>query len=91
MQPNSIRVLASAVLVLVATGASIGATPPTANEVAVCHWDFDGALEDRVGQSADKLSAREGTARFVDASDLPGVSGKAVALGVQAGDAHLAD
>ena len=88
MQPNSTWVLAFAALVFGVTGASIGAAPPTANDAPVCHWEFDGTLEDQAGQSADKLSARDGTARFVDASELPGVSGKAVALGVQAGDAQ---
>ena len=51
-------------------------------------WKFDGSLEDRAGRSRDVLTAREGTARFVDAGEVLGVVGKAVALGVQPDDAQ---
>nr|MBC8873931.1 LamG domain-containing protein [Planctomycetota bacterium] len=89
MRPNSIWTLTFAALVLAVTGVSIEAAPPTTDDAPVCHWDFDGTLKDQAGRSTDSLAARDGTARFVDASELPGVSGKAVALGVQAGDAQF--
>jgi len=62
------------------------AEPPADRQGLVCFWDFDGSLDDRAGTAADRLSPREGKVRFVDAAAVPGVSGKAVALGVEPGD-----
>jgi len=73
--------------VLAAAGFVWAEEPSTADR-PVCFWDFDGTLDDRAGKTADALAAREGQTRFVDASQLPGVIGKAVALGVQTGDAE---
>jgi len=54
----------------------------------VAFWDFDGSLEDAAGRASDTLSPREGRARFVEASEVPGVSGRAIALGVLPDDAQ---
>lgn len=60
-------------------------------------WTFDGALGDRGGAVRDDLLARDdrgapyagpSAPRFVGADDVPGVVGKAVALGVAPGDAE---
>jgi len=67
---------------------TVRAEEPSTAEGPVCLWQFDGTLEDRAGKTADALATRQGQARFVDASQLPGVIGKAVALGVQQGDAE---
>jgi len=58
----------------------------------VAHWSFDGSLGDTAGSDRDDLVARDGrreemSARFVAADQLPGVSGAAVALGAEPGDA----
>jgi len=53
----------------------------------VSHWDFDGNLNDSAGFSKDNLSTQHGTARYVTEKELPGVEGKAVALGVEKTDA----
>jgi len=58
----------------------------------VCHWTFDGALSDSAGGAQDALTVQgAAAARFVGEDVAPGVSGKAVALNIEAGDAsHLA-
>jgi len=53
----------------------------------VSFWDFNGSLKDARGTHKDNLTARGGAGRFVTAADVPGVSGKAMALGVKSGDA----
>lgn len=61
-----------------------------ADQGPVSSWDFNGALSDTCGKSKDKLAPRGGKARFVSVADLPGVDGKAVAIGVVRRDAkHL--
>ncbi len=57
----------------------------------VCHWTFDGSLADTVGLTRDTLTVKDAAgARFVGEDVAPGVSGKAVALNVEAGDvSHL--
>jgi hypothetical protein len=57
-----------------------------ADEGCVSSWNFDGALKDARGASKDNLSASGGAERFVTAAQIPGVSGKALALGVKPGD-----
>jgi len=57
-------------------------------ETPVSHWDFDGNLNDSEGRVKDGLSAMQGTVRYVTSKELPGVEGKAVALGVEKGDAR---
>ena len=74
----------SCLLTAVPTEAS--ATP--AEDGLVAFWDFDATLDDSAGDASDDLSPREGRARFVDAAELPGVEGKAVALGVRPDDAQ---
>ena len=53
----------------------------------VSTWDFNGGLADACGKSKDTLAPRAGKLRFVSAKELPGVNGKAVAIGVTRGDA----
>lgn len=57
----------------------------------VSSWNFDGALTDSQGQSSDTLVAAEKTItpRFVSSATVPGVKGKAIALGVQPEDIHF--
>jgi hypothetical protein len=55
----------------------------------VSHWDFNGALADAAGAARDTLDATSGKVRYVTASEVAGVDGRAVALGVQHGDAHF--
>ena len=55
----------------------------------VARWDFDGATSDSCGATADNLAPRgAAAARYVTGAELPGTSGKAVALGVKRGDAE---
>lgn len=54
----------------------------------VSSWDFNGSLNDAAGQNRDNLSAVQGAVRYVTAKELPGVNGKAVAIGVASGDAQ---
>jgi len=68
--------------------APVRAEGPSTADGPVCLWHFDGKLDDLAGKTGDTLAARQGQTRFVDASQLPGVSGKAVALGVERGDAE---
>jgi len=77
-------------LALIAAWAQAGASADGPR----CSWDFDGSLADKAaaGQSQDGLTARDAAGRpaaprFVTAAELPGTSGKALALGVQATDA----
>jgi hypothetical protein len=66
--------------------------PTAAADGLVASWSFDGTLRARSG-GVDELIARgvrgePRSARFVSAEELPGVSGRAVALGVEEGDAQ---
>ncbi len=59
----------------------------------VGRWTFDDSLQDDAGEADDDLTALDTagaaiTARFEAPSDVAGISGKAVALGVQGGDAQ---
>ena len=69
-------------------GRSQAAEPPCVAPGPVCAWDFDGSLDDHAGRVSDVLAPREGQLRFVDTKEVPGTSGKAVALGVRPGDAQ---
>ncbi len=71
------------------TAADAGGTP-VKREGLVSFWDFDGSPKDQAGAAADHLTPRGRRARlrFVTAAELPGTSGKAVALGVKPGDAQ---
>jgi len=65
---------------------------PPNGEGLVARWSFDGSLDDAAGNAHDDLIALNGkgeeiSARFVSADQLPGVSGAAVALGAESGDA----
>ena len=72
--------------VLVASSVASGAD----YDGLVSFWDFDGSLKDVRGASRDNLTARGAAGRFVTASEVPGVVGKALALGVKPGDAGFA-
>jgi hypothetical protein len=73
----------------------LAATVSPTEKGLVGFWQFDGSLADRAGEAsrarghftafgaADKLEQ----SRFVDQAVAPGVNGKAIALGVEAGDA----
>ena len=76
------------VLVLLAAISAIafGAESPCNVPGLVCYWDFDGTLEDRAGSVPDTLTPHAGHPRFVDAAEVPGTTGKALALGVRPGD-----
>ncbi|HUT31976.1 MAG TPA: LamG-like jellyroll fold domain-containing protein [Planctomycetota bacterium] len=50
-------------------------------------WSFDGTLADGAGAVRDDLRVQGSTPRYVAQLEVPGTSGKAVALGVRAGDA----
>jgi len=54
----------------------------------VSEWNFNGTLSDSHGQSNDTLAVpgKAAEPRFVSSSDLPGVKGKAIALGVKPND-----
>ncbi len=72
------------------------ADTPSAGDGPVSYWDFDGSLKDAAGDVKDDLTARnqqrgESKARFVTATDIPGVSGRAVALGVESPVAQYPD
>ncbi len=56
----------------------------------VSRWDFNGTLTDSRGKSNDNLVAgdRAGSTRFVSQSEVLGVHGKALALGVEPRDAE---
>ncbi len=76
-----------ALFVAFVAGAGLGAT-----RGPVCRWGFDEALTDQAGRCSDALSAldalgRPARVRFLGPEELPGAVGKAVALGVQLGDA----
>lgn len=64
------------------------AAEPDDREGIVCRWDFNGSLEDRTGSAANVLAAPGTRCRFVGKVDVPGVVDKAIALGVQSGDAE---
>ncbi len=85
MRPNRL-VLALLVLLTVLPAISLGVESPCDAPGLVCCWDFDGSLEDQAGAVHDTLTARDGRPRFVDSVEVPGTSGKALALGVQPGD-----
>ena len=54
----------------------------------VSSWNFDGSLKDSCGDSKDNLTVSgQAVGRFVTAAEVPGVSGKALAIGVKPGDA----
>jgi len=80
--------LAVALVVCAPIPAGIGAP-----DGRVAAWHFEDSCQDRAGgETPDALTPRDGEgrateARFVSASQVPGVSGKAVALGVRGGDA----
>ncbi len=74
-----------AVVFVVLVGDGFGGEPSEPGLVAF--WDFDGCLEDQAGAARDAFSAQGGQARFVGAEEVPGVTGRALALGVQPGDA----
>ena len=77
------NLLAVLICVLPACGAAFGD-----GAEKISHWDFDGSLKDACGPSKDNLSVSGRAAgRFVTAAEVPGVSGKALALGVKPGDA----
>jgi len=81
------KLLVALIPMLVLLSPAVGAEP---DEADISFWDFDGSLADACGKSKDNLTARGGRAaagRFVDASQVPGVVGKAIALGVKGGDA----
>ena len=64
-----------------------------ADDALVAAWSFDGSLASSVGQRDTRLTARDGRGgpsglRFVEAADVPGTLGGALALGVEAGDAE---
>jgi len=59
-----------------------------AAEGPVSTWDFNAGVADTCGKSKDTLAARRGKLRFVTAKELPGTSGKAIAVGVRRGDAQ---
>lgn len=67
---------------------AIPAAAPVPDDPAglVCRWDFDGSLVDPAGQTRDAFAPREGRVRFVDATEVPGVSGRALAVGVRTDD-----
>ena len=73
------RLVAVGVLALAPVGAA------AENDRPVCFWDFDGSLDDAAGEVADTLAPREGQARYVEASEVPGTWGNAIALGVLPG------
>jgi len=75
--------LASAILLVL----GVGQAGAPAERCLVLRWAFDGSLADADGASRDDLKPQGGAQRFVSASQVPGASGKAVALGVQKGDA----
>ena len=84
---------AMAIGCLVLWAATVRADSPAAAEKRVAFWKFDGFLRDRAGAVEDHLTARDGQAaqrdaRYVTASDLPGTSSSAVAIGVEPGDAQ---
>jgi len=67
-------------------GVSWAGQPPT-GEGLVGFWAFDGSIADGAGEADDlKAQGGRGTLRFVGASQVPGTVGKALALGVRAGD-----
>jgi hypothetical protein len=72
-------------------GPSLAAQPAEPPGV-VCAWDFQDSLRDETARWRDQLSAWDGSGRvvlprFVTAEQVPGVQGKAVALGVEPEDA----
>ena len=86
---------------LLATAVVLSASPTRAADAPVdaaagkglvSFWSFDGSLKDAAGSVADDLSRRGGggkaRVRFVTAGELPGTSGKAVAIGVKTSDAE---
>ncbi|MHC4327362.1 MAG: hypothetical protein ACYSWW_04465, partial [Planctomycetota bacterium] len=80
------------VIILLAITAATGTDAPS-DVGLVAYWNFDGSLSDKAGETEDNLTARgEGgiaaIARFVTPAQLPVVSGRAVALGVESGDAQ---
>ena len=79
----AITMVAAALLVAV----EIGASESSATEGPVACWDFNGTVKDRLGDAKDDLSPRGGEPRFVNAGEIPGTLGGAVALGVKSGDA----
>ena len=83
---------------LLAAGMVLCAAAPTAGESSsaaglVARWSFDGNTQDRAGGAADLLTPRntrgaKAAGRFVTAGGIPGVIGRALAIGVRAGDAE---
>ncbi len=59
-----------------------------AEQGPVSTWNFNAGVADTCGKSKDTLTARGGKLRFVTAKELPGTTGKAVAIGVRRGDAR---
>jgi hypothetical protein len=86
--PRALRRLIPLLLLTLAGSGWSAEAPPG----PVCVWTFEDSLRDDAGLGRDQLSARDAAGaivlpRFVTADDLPGTRGKAVALGVQDGDA----
>ncbi len=79
----------AALLLLVAGLAyRAGGTEPGDNQGLAASWSFDGTLDDPAGRDRDTLAPQDGSPRFVAPGEIPGVVGRAVALGVQPGDAR---
>ncbi|MHC4179907.1 MAG: HzsA-related protein, partial [Planctomycetota bacterium] len=79
----AVTIMATALLV----AAEIGASESSVAEGPVACWDFNGTAKDRGGDAKDDLSPQGGKPRFVNADEIPGTLGGAVALGVLSGDA----
>ncbi len=73
--------------VVMLTASTTGAEVPS-DKALVAHWDFNGSTADRAGEVHDNLTVVGGAARYVSADELPGVLGRAIALGVESGDAQ---
>ncbi len=84
--------LCAAIMISLGVG-TVGAGDTHAGDGPVARWTFDGTLKDSAGDAKNDLTPRDGrgartNARCVAASELPATSGRAVALGVQPGDAQ---
>ena len=79
----AVTIMATALLI----AAEIVASESSVAEGPVACWNFNGTAKDRGGDVKDDLDPQGGEARFVDADEIPGTLGGAVALGVLSGDA----
>lgn len=82
MSRENFRSQVSAFIPIVCIATALQAAP-------VSSWNFNGSLNDISGPNKDNLSANGGAARYVTAKEVPGVEGKAIAIGVKRGDAGL--